>query len=149
MTHSAIDGAAVVTVEGNEMLPYAVILHRLVVGLSLWWIVNPLWGNRRSTIVFSLMVLATVLGYYVGEKQLFGLHNTFIDYFQAIVSGTLLHVIIHRPHSHTHSDNEPHPHTHEEAAKHQFIKSIKHKNYFVLGFIIAVILVLVLHQLHS
>lgn len=148
MTHSAIDGAAVVTVEGNEMLPYAVILHRLVVGLSLWWIVNPLWGNRKSTIVFGLMVLTTVLGYYIGEKQLFGLHNPFIDYFQAIVSGTLLHVIIHRPHNHAHANEEPHAHTHEEAAKNQFISSIQHKAYFVAGFVIAVALVVILHQLH-
>ncbi|GAA4352709.1 hypothetical protein [Kangiella taiwanensis] len=148
MTHSAIDGAAVVTVAGNEMLPYAVILHRLVVGLSLWWIVNPLWGDRKSAIVFSLMVLTTVIGYYIGEKQLFGLHNTFIDYFQAVVSGTLLHVIIHRPHSHEHAGSEPHAHTHEEAAKHQFINSIHHKAYFVAGLIIAVLLVLILHYWH-
>ena len=73
MTHSAIDGAAVVTIEGNEMLPYAVILHRLVVGLSLWWIVNPLWGNRKTAIVFSVMIGMTVIGFYIGEKQLFGL----------------------------------------------------------------------------
>ena len=129
MTHSAIDGAAVVTVEGNEMLPYAVILHRLVVGLSLWWIVNPLWGNRKSTIVFGLMVLTTVLGYYIGEKQLFGLHNPFIDYFQAIVSGTLLHVIIHRPHNHAHANEEPHAHTHEEAAKNQFLVHALHADF--------------------
>ncbi|GAA4355375.1 hypothetical protein [Kangiella marina] len=148
MTHSAIDGAAVVTVAGNEMLPYAVILHRLVVGLSLWWIVNPLWGTRKSTLVFALMVITTVVGFYIGEKQLFGLHNIFIDYFQAIVSGTLLHVIIHRPHSHEHSNSEPHAHTHEEAAKHQFINSIHHKGYFVSGLVIAVLLVILLHHWH-
>ena len=148
MTHSAIDGAAVVTIEGNEMLPYAVILHRLVVGLSLWWIVNPLWGNRKTAIVFSVMIGMTVIGFYIGEKQLFGLHNTFIDYFQAIVSGTLLHVIIHRPHSHGHGDDEPHAHTHEAAAKHQFISSIHHKAYFVAGLSIGILLVLILHQWH-
>ena len=148
MTHSAIDGAAVVTVVGNEMLPYAVILHRLVVGLSLWWIVNPLWGNRKSVIVFGAMIIATILGYYIGEKQLFGLHNTYIDFFQAVVSGTLLHVIIHRPHSHSHGDEEPQAHTHEEAAEQQFVSSIKHKAYFASGLLIAVMLVLVLHHLH-
>ncbi|GAA0212955.1 hypothetical protein GCM10009123_20320 [Kangiella japonica] len=148
MTHSAIDGAAVVTVEGNEMLPYAVILHRLVVGLSLWWIVNPLWGNRKSMIVFGAMIVATVLGYYIGEKQLFGLHNTYIDFFQAVVSGTLLHVIIHRPHSHSHDSKDPHVHTHEEAAEQQFVSSIKHKGYFVSGLLIAAVLVIVLHHLH-
>lgn len=146
ITHSAIDGAAVVTVEGNEMLPYAVILHRLVVGLSLWWIVNPLWGNKKSALVFGLMLLTTAVGYYVGEKQLFGMHNTFIDYFQAIVSGTLLHVIIHRPHSH--DQHEPHPHTHEEAAKHQFISSIHHKAYFMAGLLVAALLVVLLHHWH-
>ncbi|AOE49735.1 hypothetical protein [Kangiella sediminilitoris] len=148
MTHSAIDGAAVVTVEGNEMLPYAVILHRLVVGLSLWWIVNPLWGSRRSAIVFGFMLIATTAGFYIGEKQLFGLHNIFIDYFQAIVSGTLLHVIIHRPHSHEHGEGETHVHKHEEAAEQQFISSIHHKGYFITGLSVAVLLVLVLHQLH-
>lgn len=130
------------------MLPYAVILHRLVVGLSLWWIVNPLWGNQKTAIVFTLMVGMTVIGFYIGEKQLFGLHNTFIDYFQAIVSGTLLHVIIHRPHSHGHGDGKPHAHTHEAAAKHQFISSIHHKAYFVAGLSIGILLVLLLHQWH-
>ncbi|WP_223668926.1 hypothetical protein [Kangiella shandongensis] len=148
LTHSAIDGAAVVTVTGNEMLPYAVILHRLVVGLSLWWIVNPLWGQKKSAIVFGLMLIATAAGFYIGEKQLFGLHNTFIDYFQAIVSGTLLHVIIHRPHSHDHKDDEPHAHTHEDAAEHQFVNSIHHKGYFIAGLVIAALLVLILHHLH-
>jgi len=148
LTHSALDGAAVVTVEGNEMLPYAVVLHRLVVGLSLWWIVYPLWGNKKSMVVFALMLVTTAIGFYIGEKQLFSMHNTAIDYFQAVVSGTLLHVIIHRPHSHDHKHGEPHAHTEGEAAKHQFINSINHKGYFLAGFICAVALVAVLHGLH-
>ncbi|NVK21613.1 MAG: hypothetical protein HWD86_03775 [Kangiellaceae bacterium] len=147
LAHSLIDGAGVVTTQDNEMLPYAVILHRLVVGFSLWWLVQPLWGNKRTLIVFLLMSIVTILGYYIGEQELIGLHNPYVDYFQALVVGTLLHVIIHRPHV----DDHGHVHDHHHGDGHQHHKHgfvIAHKGYFIVGACVGLILLYTLHHIH-
>ncbi len=167
MIHSLLDGAAIVTNDTNPMLAYAVILHRIVVGLSIWWIVQPQWGNFRTWLVFAFMFVTTVIGFYAGEQQLTGLHNNLIDYFQAFISGTLLHVIIHRPHVDDHGHIHHHDHSvpvsviHEEAANnhhhshatteahHSHGLVIKHKGYFALGMVLASILLFVLHLIHQ
>lgn len=166
MIHAMLDGAAIITNDTNPMLAYAVILHRIVVGLSIWWIVQPQWGNFRTWLVFGFMFIATVIGYYAGEQQLTGLHNNIIDYFQAFISGTLLHVIIHRPHVDDHGHIHHHDHSvpvsvihegvevehqhetnSETAHSHGFV--IKYKGYFALGSLFAMALLFALHLIHQ
>ena len=145
--HTMLDGAALVSFNSNQMLPYAVILHRIIVGLSIWWIVMPSWGRYKAIVVFAVMIISTLIGYYIGENQLLSMHSVVIDYFQAFISGTLLHVIIHRPHVddhghvHKHHHNDGHQHD-----KHGFV--IKYKSFFFAGIITGALLFTLLHQTH-
>ena len=152
--HSGLDGLAVIENTNNQMMPYAVILHRIVVGLSIWWLVQPIWGNTKSYLVFLLIIIATLIGYYLGLNMVFENFNfqslKWLDYFQSIIAGTLLHVIIHRPHI----DDDGHIHDHSHALEHDPEHShshgivIKHKEFFAIGVICALFLLYYLHQLH-
>ena len=166
MIHSTLDGAAIIPNAENPMLAYAVILHRIVVGLSIWWIVQPQWGNLRTWLVFAFMFVTTIVGFYAGEQPLMLLHNNAIDYFQAFISGTLLHVIIHRPHVDDHGHIHHHDHSVPVSVIHEGIQEhhdeirppeahhshgfiIKHKVYFAVGVICAVSLLSILHLIHQ
>ncbi len=152
LLHSAIDGIALTENQSNEMLSYAVILHRLVVGLSIWWLVEPVWGRNRSYAIFSLLIIATVLGYFLGDNLMKPEATTplWIHYFQALVAGTLLHVIIHRPHI----DDDGHHHDHAHALQHDPEHShshgivIKHIGYFSFGAIVALVFLWLIHHFH-
>lgn len=154
LLHAAIDGFAVVKRDHQIYLPYAIILHRLVVGLSIWWLVEPIWGKVKTYWIFFALLTTTALGYYLGSNtsghQSFNLNYKGLDYFQAIVAGMLMHVIIHRPHI----DDDGHQHDHEHALKndpehkHSHGIVIKHPKYFVAGIIVALLILFLLHELH-
>lgn len=154
MIHSALDGMAVIQNENSMMMPYAVILHRLIVGLSIWWLVQPVWGNTKSYLVFLLIITATLMGYFVGKGYIFDsvnlTNNHSIDYFQALISGTLLHVIIHRPHIDEDGHHHDHAHALEADPNHHHSHGIviKHKAFFALGAMFALGLLGLLHHFH-
>lgn len=154
LLHAAIDGFAIVQHSHQIYLPYAIILHRLIVGLSIWWLVEPIWGKMKTYWVFFGLLLTTTIGYYLGsntsEHQPFHLNYKALDYFQAIVAGMLMHVIIHRPHI----DDDGHQHDHEHALqhdpehKHSHGIVIKHPKYFASGIVVALVILFLLHELH-
>ncbi|WP_251359775.1 hypothetical protein [Kangiella sp. TOML190] len=157
--HSILDGLAIIEDQHNAMVPYAVVLHRLVVGLSIWWLVEPIWGKFRTYSVFALLILATLIGYGFGSGIFFDSVNlephkvsnaVWLDYFQALIAGTLLHVIIHRPHIDEDGHHHDHSHAleHDPSHKHSHGIVIKHKSLFVTGAICALLLISFLHQLH-
>lgn len=102
--HALVDGTALVPhhhsmfIGGETLLPFAVILHRFPVGLTLWWLLRPSFGRTVATATLGLVGLATVAGYWLGPLMTFGLSSTGIAWFQAFVAGTLLHVVFHQPH---------------------------------------------------
>ncbi|NVJ67983.1 MAG: hypothetical protein HWE16_15970 [Gammaproteobacteria bacterium] len=154
MLHSSIDGMALIDTHQNAMLPYAVILHRLVVGLSIWWLVEPIWGKKRGMLVFALVIGATIAGYFFAESLLNVdpqiASSNWLNYFQAFIAGTLLHVIIHRPHI----DDDGHLHDHQHALEHDPEHNhshgivVKHMGYFSTGAILALALLVVIHSIH-
>ncbi len=154
MLHSTIDGMAVIENQNNVMMPYAVILHRLIVGLGIWWLIEPVWGKTKSFLIFIAILIATVFGYALGQGYLLGdinlANHHWLDYFQALVAGTLLHVIIHRPHIDEDGHHHDHAHAIEHDPNHQHSHGIviKHKDFFLYGAISAVLLLLILQQLH-
>lgn len=93
LTHALVDGVALLPQSG-ENLAYAIILHRLPVGMALWWAVRPNFGTTISIIVFALVILATAAGYLVGETIIKVADMRTIAMFQAFVSGSLIHVVI-------------------------------------------------------
>ncbi len=77
-------------------LPVAIVLHRLPIGLVIWWLIRPAYGLKKSLMVVAAIALMTLFGFYLGTTQgLFVSHANF-GLFEALVAGSLLHVILHR-----------------------------------------------------
>lgn len=98
--HAFADGLALGTVTGDSdhvnMLPMAVVVHRLPVGLTVWFLLRPLYGRRAATAALGLMAVATMAGFGSGGAVLTALESRGWGLFQALVAGTLLHVVLHR-----------------------------------------------------
>ncbi len=103
--HAFVDGLALAESggsaeeHGHPGLPLAVILHRLPVGLTIWLLLRPLYGMGAALATLGLIVLATVAGFFLGETAWEGGGNQVRGIFQALVAGSLLHVVVHRSHA--------------------------------------------------
>lgn len=98
MIHTWLDGVAMgaaKSVQGSSSLSIAIILHRLPVGVGLWWLIRPRWGKRGAWIVIIVLSISTITGFlfapifktYVQDSILIGL--------QTFVAGSLFHVVLH------------------------------------------------------
>lgn len=99
--HSFVDGVAVAT-EGHDHgmgLGVAVVLHRLPVATTVWWLLRPQFGPFYGAAVIGLMMAATALGYFGGERLLSPLSDSAMASFQMLVAGLLLHVLFNKPHA--------------------------------------------------
>ncbi|MEJ2079397.1 MAG: permease [Acidobacteriota bacterium] len=98
--HALIDGTALsdAGAASASLLPLAVVIHRLPVGLTIWWLLRPSFGTRSASGVLGLIAAATVAGYSFGPVLIGGLSSHGIAWFQAFVAGSLLHVVFHQPH---------------------------------------------------
>jgi hypothetical protein len=103
LVHALIDGIALLPGSGTG-LAYAVILHRLPVGMALWWAIKPTFGQTVTLVVFALVILVTASGYFVGESVLAMADIRMLAMLQAFVSGSLIHVVLfgvkHNSHAH-------------------------------------------------
>jgi len=104
--HSVTDGAALATSAGSEplasgeiadghLLPLAVLLHQIPVGMTVWWLLRRM-GLPVVLLAFALMAAATISGYVAGGAMLATLSVREVAWFQAFVGGSLLHVVYHR-----------------------------------------------------
>jgi len=102
--HAAIDGStltlnhAASESASHPYLPLAVILHRLPVGLTIWWLLRPVMGTRATAAVLATIAVATGIGFSMGSLLLERLSTLGIAWFQAFVAGSLMHVVFHQPH---------------------------------------------------
>ncbi|QSX40843.1 metal transporter [Shewanella cyperi] len=108
LLHTLTDGGAMVLAQhdsGSSLLALGIILHRLPVGLAIWWLLKPQVGSRWAILVLGAMMLLTGAGFMAGEQllQQLSLDNTV--YLQAFVTGSILHVVIHQPHGHHDADS--------------------------------------------
>lgn len=88
-THHGFNGGA---------LPAAIILHRIPDGLTLWWLVRPLYGRWSAARTLILMAAATTVGFFFGQVAFSRISERGLGFFEAIVGGSLLHVIFHHEH---------------------------------------------------
>lgn len=114
--HAALDGVALAGGEhdhaghdhGGQLLAFAVILHRLPVGVGLWWFLRTSMGVRVAVGAVAMMVVATVFGSLGGDVLMHGSMSQVLGAFQALVAGSLLHVVAgHHSFGHNHSDSQP------------------------------------------
>lgn len=123
--HAVVDGAALVdsgdTLESvhdhshHDHLSSAILLHRLPVGLTVWWLLRPQYGAKIAIGVLSGMALSTAVGYGWGHALIERLSGQGMAWFQALVAGSLLHVVFHRPHVGGESGCHDHSHSHGHA----------------------------------
>lgn len=109
LLHTVTDGGAIVLAQqvGNSsLLALGVILHRLPIGLAIWWLLKPQVGTRWAIAVLAAMMLLTSVGYFAGEQLLAHLSLDNTVYLQAFVTGSILHVVIHQPHGHSQPDHQ-------------------------------------------
>jgi len=123
--HASIDGSVLQSMNldyNNNSFALAVIIHRLPVGLTIWWLLKPLLGERYALLTLVGIALATVIGFVLSMQfSEYQTSNTFA-LIQAFVSGSLLHVVFHKPHEdgcmHT-SQSHANSHQHEQEGEHK------------------------------
>lgn len=148
--HAFIDGMAIQSAENNSNsngLTLAIILHRLPVGLTIWWLLKPLLGERYALVTLLVMGVSTFIGYAFSTQVIISQEHNFFPALQALIAGSLLHVVIHKPHS------DGCMHTSEAHHKHQQQKTTINdlKSYFFrwegLGLLIGMIILSTTHWL--
>ncbi len=94
--HSCIDGVVLSGGAGGGDSHLAVVLHRLPVGLALWFLLRPLYGLAPALAALGAMAAATTgafLGFLPGAAAPGG---PGWGLFQALTAGALLHVVLRR-----------------------------------------------------
>jgi zinc transporter ZupT len=104
--HSLAEGAALAPLEASQpswAFAAAITLHRVAEGLVVWWLVRPRYGVAAATAGVVLLLVATLTGLGLGLELLAGVEGTGVGLYQALVAGSLVHVVFHQGrHDHTH-----------------------------------------------
>lgn len=95
LIHALIDGIALLP-ESGTALAYAIVLHRLPVGMAIWCIVRPNFGTKITAALFLLVILATTAGYFIGAAIVELAQTQLMAMLQAFISGSLIHVVLFR-----------------------------------------------------
>lgn len=77
---------------GNQ-LAIGVILHRLPVGMAIWWSVRPGFGMAAAIVTFLMVIAATSAAFFFGAPALALAELQSLAYFQAFVAGSLVHIV--------------------------------------------------------
>jgi uncharacterized protein len=77
------------------VLALAIILHRLPVGISIWWIVARTLGVRLAVITLLVICAGTLVGFTAGSAALSGASGQAVGIFEGLLAGSLLHVVMH------------------------------------------------------
>ncbi len=97
--HSALDGAVLATLPPGApaSLPLAAVLHRLPVGVVVWWLVAREINRRAGVAALALLTLSTVGGYVFGTAVVAAAPRSgVLALYQAAVGGSLAHVAVHQ-----------------------------------------------------
>ncbi len=146
MLHGVVDGCALTLADynntGGKLLPIAILLHRTPISLTLWWLVKPEFGTRVALMVIMTLLLGTILGYLYSEQLITSLQQPSFMAFEALVAGTLLHVLYHRPgHQHEHHQNSG-------SHKHEQTQLVIDKP-MIIGSLLALFTIIILLNLHE
>ena len=90
--HSVLDGIALLP-GTNENLAYAVILHRLPIGMAIWWSLRPNLGLGAALTAFGLVVVSTTAAFILGAPAIALAEANGIAWLQAFISGSLIHIV--------------------------------------------------------
>ena len=93
--HAAHDGVAHDRDGAQLSLGLAVALHQLPVGLMVWLLLRPNYGRLVAALVLAALCAATAAGYFFGEGLVDEIESRWSGMLQALVGGSLLHVVMH------------------------------------------------------
>ena len=93
--HALLEGSAL-TAGASPAFVLAVVLHRVAVGLLIWWLVAPRHGAGAAAVGVAAILAATAAGYVVGTGVVADVHSVHSHLLEAFVAGTLLHVVLHQ-----------------------------------------------------
>lgn len=88
--------------ESGDDLALAVVLHRFPLGLAVWYLLAPALGAGSAVVLLVVMAIGTGIGFYLGTGLFEFTQGPIIAWFQAFVTGSILHVIIYEPGHHKH-----------------------------------------------
>lgn len=105
--HSALDGIALLPAQNTD-LAWAVILHRLPIGMAIWWSLRPNLGLNAALAAFAMIIGASVASFIVGAPFVELAKAESIAWLQAFIAGSLVHVVAfgvrHDHHGHVEPD---------------------------------------------
>ena len=93
MLHAVIDGLALRPEHGHA-LAIAIILHRLPVGMAVWWVVRPNLGKWAAVTTIAAIAIATAAGYLLADAVAALAETRPTAWLQAFVAGSLVHVVL-------------------------------------------------------
>ena len=99
VVHAALDGAALATLppDAAPSFPLAVVMHRLPVGVAVWWLVTREMDTRAGIGALAALMLGTVGGYlFGGVVEGTASDSGALTLYQAAVAGSLVHVVVHQ-----------------------------------------------------
>jgi hypothetical protein len=112
LLHSLFDGAALAPLAAGRSaaaLGLALVLHRAVEGLVVWWIFRPAKGVGWAAAACGALLLTIATGFALGSELLGGSEGAAVEIFEAFVAGSLLHVVFHQGRlAHAHGDDHGH-----------------------------------------
>ena len=96
--HAITDGMALTeqSAHHSASLGKAVLLHRIPIGLTIWWLIKPKFGVVFASISLFSIMLGTVVGYH--SSDLINIETNLFTYIQAFVAGSILHVVFFKIH---------------------------------------------------
>lgn len=87
----------------DNKLALGVILHRIPIGMAIWWSVRPAFGTAAAIGTFALLIAATAAAFFFGTPVVEIAERSELAWFQAFVAGSLVHVVAFGV-SHEHPD---------------------------------------------
>ncbi len=97
LLHGFFDGVGLAApLEHESMLGIAVLLHRLPVAITLWWLLKPRNKQTATGVLIGLAVM-TIAGFFTADALAPLLETSWLAYVQALIAGSVLHVVAHRP----------------------------------------------------
>lgn len=90
--HSALDGIALLPSQNAE-LAFAVILHRMPIGMAIWWSLRPNLGLTAAIVAFAMIIGASTAAYVIGAPVIDLVEARGVALLQAFISGSLIHIV--------------------------------------------------------
>ncbi len=93
--HALLEGSALAG-GASHAFAAAVAVHRVAVGLLIWWLVAPRHGTAAAAAGVAAIVAATLAGYLAGDAIVADAPLVDRRLLEDFVAGTLLHVVFHQ-----------------------------------------------------